>query len=329
MQDVSGQCQALTDKGFKKIKSGDLKGAYKLFTKAITEYPDSAIAYYGLGLLDSFYTHDTLKAISDYNMATKLDVSFSQAFKERAGIKVKQHDYMGALFDCNQAIAADPNNAKAYNIRGLSYKGLNKYIEAEKDYSSAIKMRSTYAEAYMNRAIVEQENNQYTKALSDLCRSTELQPLYKNIYINDVSMNRHLYTINDTIRIQMIKINSMYYLPVSINGVREEFMLDFGCTSLIIPRQVLDSLEKKGTLDDHGDFLTDVTSTDVSNVNTTTSAYKLNTLRIGNQLIFDIPVRVVDSKNAPLLLGELIFRRYDKIIINNKTSVLTLIRNTQ
>ncbi len=319
--------QNIIRQGFNAINVREYGIAYKNFTEAVKTLPDSATAYYGLGLMEEYYQLDTNKALQYFDVATKLNPGYALAFKELARIKYKKRNYYSALTYSNQAIVSDPNNAGAYNIRGKTYKAMGSYDEAVYDFNKAIDLSPNFAEAYLYRGIAEKALKQYDYAMSDISRSVELQPAYYSYYFDDGENSPELMHVNDTIRIQMERrAYNMYYVPVNIDGVKEWFVLDFGCDGINIPQRMNEEIQRKGTLDNDQDFLKNSQKYDITTKNYDVKMVSIKTLRLGNQIMFNVPVSVSPSNNAMPLLGMEVFRRFGKVIIDNQTFMLTLIR---
>jgi clan AA aspartic protease (TIGR02281 family) len=319
--------QNLIRDGFTAMNKQDYDAAYRKFGRAVKQFPDSALAFYGLGLMEEFYEKDTGKALTDYIAATQLEPRFARAFKEIGRIKYKKREYYSALQNCNQAIANDPGSAGAYNIRGLTYTAMHSYDDALVDFSKALVIIPNFAEVYLNRGIVEKALKQYRNAMSDISHAVELQPGYYYDYFDFGEDSPELRDINDTIRIQMTRRDSMYFLPVTLDGVKEQFMLDFGNSALTVPQYIYDDLLAKGTLDGSDDFIRNSGFRDVSSSNLRAQQYSLKTLRLDNKIFFNVPLSIFHSDNGYLLMGGEILRRFNKVIIDNRTFVLTLIRH--
>jgi protein O-mannosyl-transferase len=129
--------------------------SYKIFNNLGTEYLDvgnydSAIisfnktielepgqSAYNYRAIAKYHLKDYIGAISDLNIALKLNPEFKDALTNRGMIKIEIKDYLGAITDFNNTISLYPRSAVAYHYRGVAYSKLNNQVEAERDWTKA------------------------------------------------------------------------------------------------------------------------------------------------------------------------------------------------
>lgn len=128
-------------------------------SKSINQFPDRAAgyiyrscAYYQLGHFDaSFYD----KALSDLNVAFRLNPKSSMAYTYRGSVFIEVEQFDKAIEDFNTAISLSPNYDLAYNCRGIAYLKKGDYLKAKDDFERS-KPRHGY-DVYYCRAKVRRE----------------------------------------------------------------------------------------------------------------------------------------------------------------------------
>jgi tetratricopeptide (TPR) repeat protein len=110
------------DKGCKRYQEGDLEGAAKAYTKAITLNPEEIRSYFNRGIVYiQLDMHD--EAIDDFNKVIALDPDYAEAYNNRAWAYLRKDMFDPAIQDCNKALVLDPTMATAYHTRGAAYRG--------------------------------------------------------------------------------------------------------------------------------------------------------------------------------------------------------------
>jgi tetratricopeptide (TPR) repeat protein len=103
--------------GLEKLKQKDYAGAIEEFSREIDINPYFAEAYLQRGLT-YFESGATLKAVSDYTEALKIDSQNVKAYYSRAFARLTLKNYPGALADVDKVILFQPKSAAGYNLRG-------------------------------------------------------------------------------------------------------------------------------------------------------------------------------------------------------------------
>ena len=190
------------------------KAAYDL---AITNNPDNALLYFGLGT-SYFQSLQFDKAIAEFNKALALNPNIAEAHANcakayvalgktelalancdkalslnpddsvtlnlRANIHASIGDLTAALADYDRAIALDPADAMVYSNRGAIYSKLGDVPRAINDYGSAIECDPDYANCYVNRAFAYYRVGEYEKGLVDCDKALALKPDHAATYSN-------------------------------------------------------------------------------------------------------------------------------------------------
>ena len=133
----SDTAKELYEKGVRENLSGQLIEASVTLTKAISEEPGYAAAYYQRGM--SFYgIEKTNSAINDLERATRFNVSSINAYLTLIDIYKKQKAYKKAIIVTDRIANQLPDNAiGAYYTQGLIYEELNDFPNALKSYRKA------------------------------------------------------------------------------------------------------------------------------------------------------------------------------------------------
>ncbi len=79
-------------------------------------------------------------ALSDFNVALKINPNSAEAYFARAETNFALRKYATAIGDYTKAIELNPNNAMAYNGRGKAYQKLGKKELANEDFAQAKKL---------------------------------------------------------------------------------------------------------------------------------------------------------------------------------------------
>lgn len=114
------------------------------------------------------------EALSDYDMAIKLENRDPDLFLNRGFVQEKLNDPAGAYSDYSRAIQLKESYTKAWLNRGNLLSKLGRLDEALEDYSAAITFDPEYAAAYYNRGIVYQRKKSLTEACNDLKKAESL-----------------------------------------------------------------------------------------------------------------------------------------------------------
>lgn len=119
----------------------------------------------------------TEEAIKNYNKAIDLDDKYESAYVDRgiAFMDEKVKDYERAITDFNIANKLNPNAADIYYNRALAYMYKNDPLSAIKDNDEAIRLFPGYTKAFINRALAFEKTGEFNKALKDHSKAAELE----------------------------------------------------------------------------------------------------------------------------------------------------------
>lgn len=110
--------------------------------------------FFDLGL-DNILDKNYSSALTNLNKAIELNPKLSEAYYQRAFVKLTLKDSQGAVKDYDKYISMDPNFYEAYYNRGLAYVDLGNTSNALLDFNKAIKLNPKHDLSYYFRAIIK------------------------------------------------------------------------------------------------------------------------------------------------------------------------------
>jgi tetratricopeptide (TPR) repeat protein len=158
-------------------------GAIEDYSKAIVLFPNYVEAYYSRALSES-KINKVKEAIDDYSMAVSYCPTYYQAYFGRGNVKNSIGDYKGAIDDFDKAISIHPEYSDAYNNRGLAKASIGNYSDAIKDYNKAIAISPSNELAYYNRGSLKNVLHDYENAVADFDKAISIRPDYAEAYNN-------------------------------------------------------------------------------------------------------------------------------------------------
>ena len=124
------------------------------------------------------------KAIEHLTNAIRLNLDYTESYKNRGVAHDFKGDYDSAIDDYSTMIKQNPNDAEAYNNRGNTYLNKGDYDLAIEDYTQAIQLNPWFAEAYNNRGSAYFQKGAPNLAIKDSDKAIELKKDYANAYYN-------------------------------------------------------------------------------------------------------------------------------------------------
>lgn len=122
---------------------GDLDGAIRDYTEAMTHSKQDVPALYGIRSALYLGKRDYENALDDSNMLLKLEPQSEIGYANRAAAKMFLGDVTGAISDCTTGLERSgqlsaSGKALLYNNRGTAYRIQEDYSEAMADYNLAM-----------------------------------------------------------------------------------------------------------------------------------------------------------------------------------------------
>lgn len=179
-----------------KTALGDYTGAIADFDKHLQIRPDlnqthyQAIRFYLKGLLQ-LRQGNKQEALNAFDKALVLDISFADAYFERAFLKSDLGDYIGAVADYDNLLLIRPNQqvvkgsasatslAKAYLSRGHEERRQGNTKAALVSYDKALVLDTNLADAYWVRSLLKSDLGDFKGAIDDYDKHISLRPNYQ------------------------------------------------------------------------------------------------------------------------------------------------------
>jgi tetratricopeptide (TPR) repeat protein len=171
------------ERGDKRYRAGDHKGAVADYSTAIHLNPNDAIAYYRRGNTQ-YVLGDKKAALTDYNKAIQIDPDYADAYAGRGSTKSDLGDKQGALTDFNKAIQLNPDSVYAYTGRGSVKLDLKDNSGALLDYNQAIRLDPNYSYAYNGRANIKSQEGDIKGAIADYSLAIRLDSKNVEAYVS-------------------------------------------------------------------------------------------------------------------------------------------------
>lgn len=123
--------------------------------------------------------------------------------------------------------------------------------------------------------------------------------------------------------VKMTEENGVYTVPIEVNGVAMDFILDTGASDVSISLTEALFLMRQGKLTEEDIKGSQQYRTAGGDILEGT-VIRLKTVKIGNKSLRNVDASVVESMEAPLLLGQSALSKFGKISIDYKKLELTL-----
>ena len=107
----------------------------------------------------------------------------------------------------------------------------------------------------------------------------------------------------------------VYFVPVNINGVDMEFIIDTGASIVSLSMVEAAFLYKQGRLS-NDDIIGEGQFVDATGHVSTNAIINLRDVTVGGITIHDVKASVSESQEAPLLLGQTVLSRFGKVTID-------------
>jgi aspartyl protease family protein len=123
--------------------------------------------------------------------------------------------------------------------------------------------------------------------------------------------------------VKMTEKNGVYIVPIEVNGIAMDFILDTGASDVSISYTEAMFLWKQGKLTENDIKGSQQYRTADGNI-TEGTVIQLKTVKIGNKILHNVEASIVKSLEAPLLLGQSALSKFGKISIDYKKLELKL-----
>jgi aspartyl protease family protein len=123
--------------------------------------------------------------------------------------------------------------------------------------------------------------------------------------------------------IRMTKRNGVFEVPIEVNDIPMNFIFDTGASNISISTTEAQILYENGKISIN-DFLRKENFVDATGKVSEGAILRLSRVKIGDKTIQNVEATVVDSPNAPLLLGQTAMQRFGKITIDYNNQLIYL-----
>ncbi|MGK7896012.1 MAG: tetratricopeptide repeat-containing serine protease family protein [Xenococcus sp. (in: cyanobacteria)] len=163
---------------------GRFDDAVAAFNVATKKNPNFYQAYYLKGLVLR-YQGKYEEALASYQKVIDIDPGFYQAWREKGLILGELlQKYPEALAAINKAIELNPEDFQLYAQKGYVLNNLERYEDAINAYDRALALNDNSALIYNNRGNAYAELEQYQRALADYSKAIEINPQFAGAYYN-------------------------------------------------------------------------------------------------------------------------------------------------
>jgi tetratricopeptide (TPR) repeat protein len=160
--------------GEQMLKAGRNAEAIQSFDRALAVDSRMVNAYLLRGRANVALGQTEL-AVVDFTKVIQLQPAGTDAFVERAAIRLGNNDYPAVIADCSEAISRNPKLTYAYTLRGMAFREMGNLPKSLEDFNHAVEL-APVLDNYFQRASTYQSMGDHTKALADLDQVISLFP---------------------------------------------------------------------------------------------------------------------------------------------------------
>lgn len=122
-------------------------------------------------------------------------------------------------------------------------------------------------------------------------------------------------------KVQMEKVNGVYMVPITVDGMPLKFVFDTGASAISISTAEVAVLYKQGLITDK-DVKGSEQFVDATGHVSVGAIINLKTVTIGDITLHNVEASVVDNISAPLLLGQTALSKFGKISIDYDNNII-------
>ena len=330
--------------------SGDLDGAIRDFTAAMEEDPKDGYAHYKRGWCYEM-KGDRAKAMADYYLGIDLDESYPYLYLMRGELRLACGDKTGAEADFEKLLQLDTvavnNSCREYALHFLgrdeeAEAWMNRIIEADPEddgnyydqaclyawmgrtQESVAALKTAFEKGYRDfnhialdddldpvrdlpefKALVEQYRTLHEEYLKEF----DLEVPEPAGHVTEIAVKRHP--------------GGTFEIPCDINGLPLQMIFDTGASDVTISSVEANFMLKNGYMsekDIKGKRYYQVATGQIS----AGTVITLREIRLGDAVLKNVDASVVNSQQAPLLLGQSAMERLGSITIDNQSNKLII-----
>lgn len=327
-----------------------LEQCIKIYNAYIAQYPESNAAYH-MRAQTHFFAGNYASAIEDYTTAITLDTKDTYA-RYMLG---RAHYIMGDSIKANkdfQRVVDDTKNSvettSAYIFLGQNEEAkhladsilLADSVEHENRYNIAC-CYSMLGDIEMAFTLLEEELKDGYVDFNHIRRDPDFAPLRGERLDSLLSMyetkaqerirafkgeNTSENTTERIVEIPFTKSGGVTKVDCTINNLPLNFIFDTGASDVTISQVEANFMYKNGYLDSR-DVVGKKTYQVATGAIAVGTTIILKEIKFGGLILRDVRASVVETQNAPLLLGQTILQRLGKIEIDNTQRILRITTN--
>ena len=327
-----------------------LEQCIKIYNAYIAQYPESNAAYH-MRAQTHFFAGNYASAIEDYTTAITLDTKDTYA-RYMLG---RAHYIMGVSIKANkdfQRVVDDTKNSVettfAYIFLGQNEEAkhladsilLADSVEHENRYNIAC-CYSMLGDIEMAFTLLEEELKDGYVDFNHIRRDPDFAPLRGERLDSLLSMyetkaqerirafkgeNTSESTTERIVEIPFTKSGGVTKVDCTINNLPLNFIFDTGASDVTISQVEANFMYKNGYLDSR-DVVGKKTYQVATGAIAVGTTIILKEIKFGGLILRDVRASVVETQNAPLLLGQTILQRLGKIEIDNTQRILKITTN--
>lgn len=122
-------------------------------------------------------------------------------------------------------------------------------------------------------------------------------------------------------KIKMVRENGVILVPAKVNGVQMSFIFDTGASSITISQTEAQFLAKQGLLTEK-DIIGKQQYQIADGSLSQGTVIRLKEVAIGDRTISNVEATVIESQNAPLLLGQTALSKFGKVSLDYKNGYI-------
>jgi tetratricopeptide (TPR) repeat protein len=153
----------------------DWRNELTLWTKTVSQSPNSADAHYNLGRAYMELGNFDL-AFREYNETLRLNPNFAKAYYNRGWMYFQEKKIDLAINEFKKAIEVDKKGYTSYFMLGQCYAGKNMTSLAIEEYKKSISINPNYAKAHQNLGIAYLMEGKYDLAFNELKEAIRINP---------------------------------------------------------------------------------------------------------------------------------------------------------
>lgn len=327
-----------------------LEQCLQIYDSYIAQYPESAAAYHRRAQTH-FLAGNYTSAIDDYTTTITLDTKDTYARYMRG----RAHYIMGDTLKANkdfQRVVEDTNDA-IETVFALIFLGSHEearhladsiLIADSVEHSERYNIACSYSmlgETELAFTALEEELKDGYVQFNHIRRDVDFIPLHGerldsllSIYENKVQARIRDFkeeesvdtTEEKVVEIPFTKTGGVTKVECTINNLPLNFIFDTGASDVTISQVEANFMYKNGYLDSR-DIVGKKTYQVATGAIAVGTTIILKQIEFGGLILRDVRASVVETQNAPLLLGQTVLQRLGKIEIDNTQRILKITTN--